>query len=92
MNKQQRASALQFAAAVNVALMEMSGGAALHCEHVGGTRQWRLSNGRRIPERVAQAVIQKKSVVSVGDSLFCDGVAQTYRFAELTKKRRGRNA
>jgi hypothetical protein len=43
---------------VSTVLAAMKHGEALHMEYVWHGRTWRLSGGRRIPDEVAQIVIQ----------------------------------
>jgi hypothetical protein len=79
MNRQQAKRALAFDAAVTVAIGDMARGASLHAENVRGVRTWWLSNGRKIPGRIAEQVIQHKDVIDVGDALFGGITSQTYR-------------
>jgi hypothetical protein len=43
---------------------------------------WRLSSGPFVPADVATAVISQRCVVGVGDTLFADGLSQTFRYTE----------
>jgi hypothetical protein len=70
---------------LNAVLEAMKGGAALH---FSGT-EWFLLNGRVVDATIAQAVIRHPFVVGVGpvdvgDALFGDTVAQTYRYVDNT--------
>jgi hypothetical protein len=66
---------------VATVLAAMQRGEALHHERMWYGGIWWLSNGRHIPNEIAQAVIQP-NVASVGDALFHDAPSQTYRWIE----------
>jgi hypothetical protein len=56
-------------------------GATLHTSHEGGRTSWFLSNDRRpLADGVGVKVSRDLHIVSVGDCLFADGLAQTYRY------------
>jgi hypothetical protein len=57
----------------------MKRGAALHLQFVFGAATWLLSDGRRIDTTVAETVIRRPQIISVGDALFAQARAQTYR-------------
>jgi hypothetical protein len=63
-------------------LAAMQRGEALLLEYRWYGRVWCLSGGRHIPDEVAQVVIQSARVTSVGDALFSDVPAQTWRWIE----------
>jgi hypothetical protein len=44
--------------------------------------RWSLSNGKLIPAQIARAAITRPEIQGVGDSLFSNGPAQTYRYVE----------
>ena len=50
-------------------LAEMRAGAALHLQHTRQGPCWTLSNGRPVPDSIAELVIASSSVTSVGDAL-----------------------
>jgi hypothetical protein len=58
----------------------MRQGAALHCSFENKGLAWWLSDGARVPGEVARLVVISADITSVGDSLFKNTVAQTYRF------------
>jgi hypothetical protein len=43
---------------------------------------WSLNNGAAVSHRTATAIIARPDIVSSGDGLFDDVVAQTYRYAK----------
>ena len=55
-------------------------GAALHCSFENRGLAWWLSDGARVPGEVAQLVVINVDIASVGDALFENTTAQTYRF------------
>ena len=57
-------------------------GEALHFELAWFGAVWWLSGGGRIPDEVAQIVIRDARVASVGDVLFNDVPARTWRCIE----------
>jgi hypothetical protein len=61
-------------------LAEMRAGAALHLQHTKQGPCWTLSNGTPVPDSIAELVTASSSVVGVGDALFRDCRAQTYRW------------
>src|SRR5262245_24905318 len=75
-------AAAAFKANVNIVLMTMHASHSLHCEIRDGKLRWWLTNGQRVPDGVAQAVVAKKSVVDVGAALFADVPSQTYRIID----------
>jgi putative hemolysin len=62
-------------------LRAMRNGQALYLEFSPGPK-WRLSNGRYVNDETARIVIASKHVTGVGDTLFRDGLSQTYRLIE----------
>jgi hypothetical protein len=69
-------------AGVAIVLRAMRAGASLQLEfHPTGSR-WRVSNGRYVNDEVARIVIADKQVIGVGDTLFPEGLSQTFRFVE----------
>jgi hypothetical protein len=54
--------------------------AALHLQHAKQGPCWALSNGAPVPDSIARLVIASASVTGVGDALFRDCRAQTYRW------------
>jgi|RhiMetStandDraft_8_1073273.scaffolds.fasta_scaffold47261_1 hypothetical protein len=69
-------------AAVTTVLAAMRAGQALHCEFGQSGPRWRMSNGRFVRSEVARLVIASPDVAGVGDSLFADTLAQTFRYVE----------
>jgi hypothetical protein len=63
-------------------LAAMQRGEALLLEYRWYGRVWCLSGGRHITDEIAQAVIQNANVTDVGDALFSDVPAQTWRWVE----------
>jgi hypothetical protein len=57
-------------------------GEALILEYRWYGRVWCLSGGRHITDEIAQLVIKNANVTSVGDALFSDVPAQTWRWIE----------
>jgi hypothetical protein len=68
-------------------LAAMQAGAALHLSYARHRQAWQLSDGTSVPFDIAAIVIAKSCVASVGDALFDDLPAQTWRFIELTEDR-----
>jgi hypothetical protein len=58
-------------------------GRTLHLQHRWFGPEWRLSDGTVVDPEVARIVTRSKSVASVGDSLFGDALAQTWRYIEV---------
>jgi hypothetical protein len=69
--------------AAGLIVTAMQRGARLHLQYACGRALWRLSGGSFVPTDVAAVVISHPCVVSVGDALFPDTPAQTWRFVEL---------
>jgi hypothetical protein len=69
-------------AAVAMVLAAMRSGQALHLEFGPSGPRWRMSNGLFIRNEVAQLVITSPDVAGVGDCLFSDALAQTFRYVE----------
>jgi hypothetical protein len=63
-------------------LTAMQHGETLLLEYRWRGPVWCLSGGRNVPDEVAQVVIKSASVVGVGDALFNDIPAQTWRWVE----------
>jgi hypothetical protein len=63
-------------------LAAMQRGEALLLEYRSRGPVWCLSGGRDVPDEVAQVVIKSANVVGVGDALFNDIPAQTWRWVE----------
>jgi hypothetical protein len=68
--------------AVAKVLTAMQRGEALHLEYRWCGPVWCLSGGAHIDAEVAQLVTKSASVVGVGDALFNDTPAQTWRWVE----------
>ena len=66
----------------NQTLTAMRKGATLHLHYQNGRPVWQLSSGRVVTSGAAQAVIASNAVVSVGDSLFPNHPAQTWRYCD----------
>jgi hypothetical protein len=61
----------------------MRQGQALHCRHErDGVVWWLSKDGQRIGDEVAQLIIANPAIASVGDALFADALAQTWRYVE----------
>jgi hypothetical protein len=69
---------------LNVALVAMKDGAALHLCLDRGAIRWWLSSGQSVDPAVAQALVRHTAVVGVGDALFGDVASQTYRYVDET--------
>jgi hypothetical protein len=68
---------------VELVLDQMRRGATLQRAHQSnGTTCWTLSNGRGVTNLVAGAVIARRDVVGIGDSLFDRELSQTFRYVE----------
>jgi len=67
---------------VATVLTAMQRGEALLLEYRWYGRVWCLSGGRHITDELAQVVIQNTNVTDVGDTLFSDVPAQTWRWVE----------
>jgi len=67
---------------VAATLAAMKQGQALHLYFGRYGPVWRLTGGRTVPVEVAQIVTKNLSVAGVGDALFNDIPAQTWRFVE----------
>jgi hypothetical protein len=63
-------------------LTAMQRGEALHHERTWYGGIWWTSNGRQVSGEVARVVIQSANVASVGDALFDNVPAQTWRWIE----------
>jgi hypothetical protein len=57
-----------------------SGSLTLHLQFVKGRPVWSLTDGTAITAQLAELVIQRPEIVPVGDALFADAPAQTYRY------------
>jgi hypothetical protein len=66
-------------------LDEMRAGAVLHLQHAKAGPRWALSNGRQVTDDVAKLVVTSASVVGVGDALFGECQAQTFRWWQETE-------
>jgi hypothetical protein len=64
-------------------LMQLRNGATLYSGRVRDGRWWMLSDGTILPGNTAKRVIADPRVVSGGDALFPDVLAQTFRFVEV---------
>jgi hypothetical protein len=69
-----------------VVLSALRAGSALHLQHTTTGRHWTLSNGGEVSDSVAQLVTASSSVVGVGDALFGECLAQTYRWWSETEE------
>jgi hypothetical protein len=67
---------------VATVLTAMQRGEAMLLEYRRCGPLWCLSGGCDVPDEVAQVVIKSASVVGVGDALFNDTPAQTWRWVE----------
>ncbi len=68
-------------------LTSLRRGGALHCRRdlFGLPLTWFLSDGRGpISDQAARVIIARGDIVCVGDTLFEDGLAQTYRYSANT--------
>jgi hypothetical protein len=63
----------------------MRAGAALHLQYDFGSPIWSLTDGTRVDAAAAAIVITNPKIVSVGDALFADVPAQTYRYVATPK-------
>jgi hypothetical protein len=63
-------------AAIGRVLAQMRRGACLHLSHAPRPH-WRLSTGEFVTEEAARTLINTPSVVSVGDALFTNELAQS---------------
>ena len=61
-------------------LAQMRAGAALHLQHTPQGPQWTLTTGHQVSDVIAKLVTGSSSVVGVGDALFRDCPAQTFRW------------
>ena len=61
-------------------IARMREGEALHCSLENDGPAWWLSDGARVPDEVAELVVANVNISSVGDALFKNTTAQTYRF------------
>ena len=75
----QRRAEHRLAAAERV-LRAMRAGNTLHLQFTRHGPSWTLTNGRRVPDDVAQLAIASSSVVGDGDGLFSGGTSQTWRW------------
>lgn len=66
-------------------LDEMRNGAVLHLQHAKSGPRWVLSTGRQVTDDIAKLVVASASVVGVGDALFGECQAQTYRWWQETE-------
>jgi hypothetical protein len=73
-------------AKVAAVLGAMRDGNALHLQFKRGGEGWRLSDGREVHASTARLVINHPKVVRVGDVLFTDCLAQTFRYASRRTK------
>jgi hypothetical protein len=69
-------------AAIADVIDAMRDGAALHFDQSAACPHWWLSNGTTVRAPVARVVIERRDVVPVGDVLFDDFTAQTWRYAD----------
>jgi hypothetical protein len=67
---------------VTATVAAMRRGEALHLHFGRYGPVWRLTGGRAVPTDVAQIVTKNPSVAGVGDALFNDIPAQTWRYIE----------
>jgi hypothetical protein len=65
-------------------IREMRDGAALHLQHAKSGPRWALSNGHQVSDDIAKLVVASASVVGVGDALFGECQAQTFRWWQET--------
>lgn len=72
-------------AKVAAVIEAMRRGNALHLQFNRGGENWRLSDGREIHATTAHIVINHKKIVGVGDVLFTDCLAQTFRYVNGRK-------
>jgi hypothetical protein len=63
------------------ALRSMKRGAALHFQPGVAGGRWKLSNGVRLSDQVAAAIVRDRNIVAVDLALFAGELAQTYRYA-----------
>jgi hypothetical protein len=68
---------------VTATLAAMCRGEALHLHFGRYGPVWRLTSGRTVPAEVAQIVAKNPNVAGVGDALFNDIPAQTWRYVEI---------
>jgi len=61
-------------------LTAMQRGAVLHLQFTQHGPHWTLTGGGRVADDVAQLVIASASVASVGDALFGECLAQSWRW------------
>ena len=66
--------------AAEAVLARMREGRDLHLQFRWYGPDWRLSDGRPVDPKVAQLVTQNPAVVSIGDALFANAPAQTWRY------------
>jgi hypothetical protein len=66
-------------------IREMRAGAVLHLQHAKSGPRWALSNGRQVTDDIAKLVVASASVVGVGDALFGECQAQTFRWWQETQ-------
>jgi hypothetical protein len=71
---------------VAVALTALRRGATLHLTYARPHPIWELSSGGRISQAAAKVLIQNPNVIGVGDALFKDLPAQTWRWSEVTRR------
>jgi hypothetical protein len=69
-------------------LAKMRAGAALHLQHTKQGPCWTLSNGTPVPDSIAKLVTGSSSVTGVGDALFRDCLAQTFRWWSAEQRAR----
>jgi hypothetical protein len=55
-------------------------GASLHLRFERGIRRWSLSDGTSVADDVAKTVVANPCIAGVGDALFENFPAQTYRY------------
>ena len=69
---------------VDIVLQAMRDGATLQLQFHQTGSKWRMSNGHYVTTKLPVIVIDKR-VAGVGDTLFADGLSQTWRFVEALK-------
>ena len=69
-------------ASVDRVMAALRGGAVLQLSYGRRSAHWTLSNAIPVDDAVARLVIKNPNVVDVGDALFAEALAQTWRFSE----------
>jgi hypothetical protein len=70
-------------AKVEEVITAMALGAALHLHFSRhGNAVWMLTDGTYVDDEIARLVIQHPDIAGAGDSLFGDGLSQTWRYVE----------